>query len=74
MCSLYHGVIHKVLVQHNLDQTQYAFKSFLLIYDCMKVMCETDSLGSKIVVVFLWLLPSSVSVQHDDTYRLKWYR
>jgi len=52
MRSLYHSFIHKVLVQHNLDQKQNAFKSFLLIYDCMKVMCETDSLGSKIVVVF----------------------
>jgi len=39
----------------------------------MKVKCETNSFGSRIVVVSLRLSPLFVSVQHDDridTYRL----
>jgi len=69
LCSVYHRFIHKVLVQHNKDQTQYAL---VLLY-CIKVKCKRNSIGSRIVFVFLGLSPSSVSVQHDDPidmYRL----
>ena len=44
-----------------------------LLLNCMKVKCETNSFGSRIVVVFWGLSPSSASVQHDnriDTYWL----